>query len=189
MNTSSPRRAVAAVSAGRRNRSPGSFRRKLATDCRAAPPQARDERRGRRAARTGALARRLDPVKRNSAAAAPQTRRTWLGRLKSRWSPRWPGDLRGHHRVSSIASITANDPSHERLTPPAKTSLRARHADNGICSCTCRLLPIDCNVRTQPPSWRPLGPPSREAPHRSLPFFGQSWPNHNAVAARFRDCR
>ena len=43
------------------------LRRYPATDCRAARPRARDERQGRTAARRGALARRLDPIERNSA--------------------------------------------------------------------------------------------------------------------------
>jgi hypothetical protein len=40
--------------------------------CRAARPRARDERQGRTAARRGALARRLDPIERNSASVTPR---------------------------------------------------------------------------------------------------------------------
>ena len=68
VNTGSQRRAVAVGQC----RSPESqprdlLRRYPATDCRAARPRARDERQGRTAARRGALARRLDPIERNSA--------------------------------------------------------------------------------------------------------------------------
>src|SRR5271166_2610349 len=53
------------------------LRRYPATDCRAARSRARDERQGRAAARRGALARRLDPIERNSAGCCPAGKNSW----------------------------------------------------------------------------------------------------------------